>query len=577
MTLNKNKWPKYAKLIELVGGYSNASKILGCTSTTLRSIMSRAGFKLGSIGMRNPKLDKQFLQSLNLDEILGEDDVQYLGEEEDNVEELPTGTVYGRQFIEKELPPKGEVYRYIITSAQNNTDLHPSYVNLIAYKEYLNGLREKSKCEFIVGTYTYNVGSYGKNSVKKGKAKKQSGLWFAKEIVEYIDDRSILLTPTLAWCGELNIDPTAVGIFSGKERYNGRKSNIIPHARLEMKSCPSMADEAVKFNYSTGTITQKNYIQKNRGITAEQQHNYGAVIVEVDHLGNWWVRQLYVANDGSICDIGPDNTRGVKIKDGKIYIKKVLDYVYCGDVHVDEMDLEHKDDMWSEGGFIDQLMPKKQYMGDVFSMARKGHHSINNFHEQYQKWVEGEDNVEDEVEKTANFLKFAYRNRSPIQIVGANHDKHLDIWLNTADYKKDQVNALYFLKLQYQVLAAKKRQDKNFNILEYALREFNIPKNIKFLDQDVSTFENDVACNLHGNLGVNGSRGSTQAYTKASHKINKAHDHTAAILFGVFSAGACAVRMPYMHGLHTHSLSHIVGYENGERAIVTFWDRKFRA
>ena len=41
-----------------------------------------------------------------------------------------------------------------------------------------------------------------------------------------------------------------------------------------------LGDEATKFNYSTGTVTQRNYIAKKEGLKAEFHHQYGALIVD---------------------------------------------------------------------------------------------------------------------------------------------------------------------------------------------------------------------------------------------------------------------------------------------------------
>lgn len=86
-----------------------------------------------------------------------------------------------------------------------------------------------------------------------------------------------------------------------------------------------------------------------------------------------------------------------------------------------------------------------------------------------------------------------------------------------------------------------------------------------------------IECGLHGDLGPNGSRGSTRSLKKLGRPANKAHDHQATWMDDTLSAGACSVRFPYMKGPGAHSISHIGTFENGARQILTFWAGKFRA
>src|SRR5579859_2913661 len=75
---------------------------------------------------------------------------------------LAAGTKEGTKTEVRKLPAKGQINRYILTSAQNNTYAHRELLdNLEALAEYYNA-------EIIVGTYTYNQNRYGKLSVKQG-------------------------------------------------------------------------------------------------------------------------------------------------------------------------------------------------------------------------------------------------------------------------------------------------------------------------------------------------------------------------------------------------------------------------
>jgi hypothetical protein len=231
------------------------------------------------------------------------------------------GRVDYAQAEKRALPAKGGVARYIVSSCQNNTHPHKEGLrNLLAYGAWLGAL-PKCSFEFVLGSFSYAIDAYGKKSVKRGTFNENAQaeeLWYDPALVPFLKDHAIQLAPGLIWCGEMNILPTATNPLSRLEDYNGRASNIIPHAVHALESIASLPDEATKFNYATGAITLRNYIQKRAGILAERRHVYGALLVEVDSEGNWYVRQLTVGEDGAVYDIGPSGYRGVKVKGGKV-------------------------------------------------------------------------------------------------------------------------------------------------------------------------------------------------------------------------------------------------------------------
>lgn len=501
------------------------------------------------------------------------------------------GRVDHVEAVKRELPRGRSVFRYIVTSAQNNTHVHAGFKSLQGYNDWLNQFKPGDKCEMIVGTFSYAIDAYGAKAVKRGSYKGKQSLWYAPELMPYFCDESIELAPGLIWCGEMNILPTALHPLTGLADYNGRNSNIVPHAKIAMESVASLADEATKFNYSTGCVTLRNYIQKRVGIVAERKHSYGALLVEVDSGGNWYVRQLHIGDANEVYDIGPTGYRSVRITGGKVEAIKAnapasqtyIDSILYGDIHAAEMDMDVRHVAWGHRGLVDQLAPRRQFMADIFSMRSRGHHEIDDFHRTYQKFADGEGGVKDEMRVTADFVTEAHRPWAETVIVRANHCRHLNRWLNEAKPNRDPLNARYFMELQTQVLAAMDRGDHDFNILEWALRAEGIPKAVRFLGEDESyvickrTKGGGIEMGLHGDLGPNGARGSTQNLGSLARAVTKGHDHKAGIRGPVYGAGACSLSFPYMKGPNGHSVSHVIAFDNATRQILTQWAGKCRA
>lgn len=484
------------------------------------------------------------------------------------------------------LPSKGKKAAYFLSAVQNNTFLHPGFRNVVALKEWYEQLPEFQTVELLLGTYTYQKARYGEKAVKRGTLKAEdteSGSWYPREAEEYIADDPIELAPGIIWGGNWNILPTTRNPLSGLEALNGRSSNIIPHAKMELASVASMADEATKLNYSTGTVSLKNYIQKKAGILAEEEHNFGFLILEVDDKGSWFVRMLEIGRDDEIMDTGPDGYAGLIVQAGMVEEEHVVDGINWGDVHVAEMLPWVRECCWGENGMLRTLSPRWQFMNDLYSMRSRSHHEIGDFHRTYEKFFAREDSVEEELRQAARFLQEAQNDGTETVIVPSNHDEHLSRWLNEADFRRDPLNAKIFCLLQYQILENIEAGNYAFNPLAWALARFGAPKDVNWLYRDQSFVIADpdglsgVECGLHGDRGINGARGGTYGFRKLGRKVNKGHDHTAARSGPVMSAGACALRFNYMKGPGSHSVSHILTYKNSARTIITMWKGKWRA
>lgn len=457
----------------------------------------------------------------------------------------------------------GEVRRYLLTSAQNNTLVHEAC--------WLNGLALASHygAELIVGTYTYNKSAYGRKSVKRGSSVEAGDdVWYDPQLIEHICDERVQLAPHLTWCGELNILPTSMHPLSQMEAYNGRDSNIVPHAKYAMQGVAGLAGEGTKHNYTTGTVTQRNYIQKRIGILSEQYHGYGFLLVEVCGDGAWFVRQVQATEEGVLRDLD------LKVEDGVVTRGNPIEAITWGDVHVRVLDPEVNELAWGRGGMLDTLRPRFQIVHDIIDQRSRNHHEIKDPIASYRKWASQQESVADEVAEVVEWLTlYAVRPWCETIVAPSNHHEALERWIKEADWKKDPVNAEFYLEACLALLRGES------DVFEWACRRVDgMPDGVRFLKTDEAFVAASVELGQHGHLGINGARGNGKSFSRLGRPATTAHEHTAMIHLWNWVAGTSTrLRIGYNRGPSSWSHSHVIQYPEGTRAMVTMWKGRWRA
>lgn len=469
-------------------------------------------------------------------------------------------------FNDKRESLSGKVF--LFSSAQNNTFVHDKALkSLLNYKRY-------KEANFYIGTFSYNLNGY-----QSGASKDEE--WYDPKIREYILNESCFITKDLLWCGELSILPTADNPESGMKAYCGPRSGILPHAKQELTSIPTKKFEDTKMLYTTGCVTQRNYIPKKAGQKAEPHHVFGALIVEIDELGQYHVRQIDIeADTGCFYDLDKYVTpEGVFDADG-------IEAINWGDIHAAKIDDTVAEVSWrSKDSILDTLKPKYQFINDVFDMESRSHHGRKDQIYRMMLNLRGKGSVHKEIVTTARLLKEFSRDFSKTYVIESNHDRALERWLDEADYRLDDLNATYFLHLQYQRYSFLEAQIGERDIVKLPIFEYACKKtsgidldDVVFLREDDSVrICGEIECGDHGHLGNNGGKGSLRSFIIRGVKANIGHLHSAFIKAGVYVAGVSGkLDMKYNKGGSSWSQSHILTYPNGKRAIITIKKGKWR-
>lgn len=484
-----------------------------------------------------------------------------------------TGNIHSFESVDYALPKKGKVKRYVVTTAQNNTYIHEAFWrNLKAYAARVDA-------KIIVGQISYNKASYGKKAVKPGKGPQPEDLdklWFDANLKGHFSGDRIRVAPTLTLCLEQNIMPTATKPLSGFQTYPGQNSSaIFPHTTIAMESIPVMQGSEVKINYTTGAVTARNYIAKKAGLKAEFHHAYGALIVEVDSAGDWWVRQLNARDDGSFSDLD------LHVSGGKVTSKNRIEAINWGDVHWEVIDPAVAAANWGKGGILDTLRPKYQFMHDTIDFYARNHHRRLDPHANFSRWKEGRADVKAEFERVRDFLNGPCRRKwCETIVVDSNHDGALERWLREAEYRSDPANAVFYLECQTLKYKAMNEGETQFHLIERVMQRLGADPAIRFLREDQSFLicGGSIECGMHGHLGPNGARGTAANLSRVGTKANVGHSHTSGITQGLYVAGTCSkLKLEYTKGPSSWTHSHIVTYPTGKRAIITLRKGKWKA
>ncbi len=504
-----------------------------------------------------------------------------------DAEPIIEGSLRAKQTPSLPLPPKGEVNRYLFTCAQNNTKIHEEFWgNLQSFLAHLRGTSHDAK--LFVSRFTYvrsGIGTYGDKAKMTGRGRENVGgveLWFDPRLADHAYDDRLEIAPGLVWCGEMNILPTAVRPLSGLDTYTGRKSAIIPHVKIALESVA--ADEVkdpTKFNFTTGTVTLRNYIQRKAGLKAEFHHCYAATLVEVDHEGSWWVRQINADSEGTLYDLD------VKVEHRDVTQGHRVEAITWGDPHVATIDVYARDIAFGKGGMKDTLRPHKDFMGDVLDFRARPWQEIKDPHSMFLRHVEGTGNVKQEVVRVGEFIEHhAYRDWCETVLVYGNHEEKMGRWLKEEDGRKDPLNTEFWLDMQAHTYSYIRTKSEEPNYLEVALRMTypSAADKVTFLNNEdgyviCPDAAGGIQCGKHGHRGPRGTRGSPLAFAKMGRKTNLQHFHAAQIIDGIYVAGTLEDLDPEWTKGSPSDWSHtqVITYPNGKRTLCTFWKGKWRA
>ncbi len=465
--------------------------------------------------------------------------------------------------IDKKLSQK--VPTYVVTWAQNATEVDTEF--LASIKQYCK--HRNAMLVVIPGRYR------NPTSVSENEISKRSKEYWADEVSPYLMNHRKVLNSNILIMGDIKTQPTASQPLSGLEAITGGMSGIFGHPKVQLKAVATPQHELPKLLMTTGAITKSNYSDTKAGAKGDFHHIIGATVVEIEG-DTYHTRQIAAMEDGSFIDLDYEYTPTGKKKAPRAA------GLTLGDIHTEFIDPDcERITFLDKDCIVKVLKPEKVVLHDWFDGYSGSHHHKNRVFINYAKHKSGKNNVEKEVLRTFEKTKGWLCADTEFFIVGSNHNEHLLTWLERGEPNLDPENALFYHTMMARVLSGVVMGETSAKIpnpLELLARDHLEFDGMRFLKRSDSLMIAGTENSFHGDKGVNGARGSINAYKDIGVKCNTGHGHSPAIEGGHYRAGTNSrLDLEYAEGLSSWLHTDVVTYANGKRTLLHKFGRSWRA
>ena len=333
------------------------------------------------------------------------------------------------------------------------------------------------------------------------------------------------------------------------------RSNRIPHSTL-VTGAVTVAD------YSSDVI-----IAGRTNWMAEQDHQLGAAIIEIEDDERFHLRVIQAAEDGSFTDMG-----NVYYPDGVVGTTQSAVYV-LGDSHiggnanevlVNDIITQIKNSPW-----ISEVI-----IHDLENATSVSHHEENDYIQRVIRMQQGRTDLIDEGNDIVDYLnKFLEIPNLQVTIVNSNHDRHVDKYLHGFRFvhNRDLVNMTTAMKMSLAIMEGKVTCPVQYLVEELTTHKITDSSRVKWLTRDESYKKYGCELGRHGDEGTNGSRGNIRIFQNNLYNAVIAHSHSAAIKHKVFQVGMTGnLNQDYNHGLSSWTHTNCLVYEDGTKQLIDF-------
>lgn len=448
-----------------------------------------------------------------------------------------------------------------MTAAQNATPVHEAFLqSLLVAAKHLDA-------ELLVIPIRY------KNPTSRWTLSQANAETWNEAVHPYLFNGRRKLNSNLVLLGDIKTVPTASSPLTGFDAISGGESAILGHPKLQLKVIPTPSNKLPKILTTTGAVTVPNYTDSKAGKIGEFHHLLGAVIVELEDKV---FHMRHISADSKTGEFTDLVTRYTPT--GVHKAPRPLALV-MGDTHVDYIDPKVEAATFGPKGVVDTLRPQHLVWHDVLDgYSCNPHHGENPFN-RIAKRQANRDDVGAEVRRAVDFIKARTKGDIQSVVVASNHDDFLRRWIVGTDWRKDPVNAEFYLKT-----ALKMVQGTTLNVsgtstpdpFAYWMSRANA-KNIRMLGVDESFQLGGVDLGQHGELGPNGARGSITNLRRIGARSIIGHSHVPGIDEGAMQVGTSThLRLEYNAGPSSWLNAHAILHADGKRQLVFIIDGQWR-
>jgi hypothetical protein len=253
--------------------------------------------------------------------------------------------------------------------------------------------------------------------------------------------------------------------------------------------------------------------------------------------------------------------------------------IVMGDTHVDSICPKVRAATFGKGGMIDVLKPKHIIWHDLLDgYSCNPHHEGNPFN-LVAKMKGKRSSVKDEVWRAIEFVEKNTPKDALSVIVASNHDDFLRRWIIKTDWRRDPLNAQFYLDTARAMVQGTDLTQKGTEYPDpfaYWFRLANVP-DARVLDEDESFALAGIELSMHGHRGPNGSRGSIRNLRRIGVKSFIGHGHSPGIDEGCYQVGTSThLRLEYNHGASSWLNAHGIVHADGKRQILVIVDGEWR-
>lgn len=469
-----------------------------------------------------------------------------------------TARILARETRDADLP-KGIVHRFAVTAIQDNTDLFTGFHKALKTWEASNDGE----------LYHLPITDSPKLIEFDGDLRP----FFHEDVRDtLIFKHRIRLVPDLLVLTDAGVNPASSTPMKDFLTANGGRSVIIPAVQIAVESLPRMFHADPAFAMTTGCCTVPNYKSGTTGKRASMEHQYGALIIEIDTDGAWFARHVQPDETGAFQDLDR-----VYLPNGEVREKERVWSISWGDLQyafADEQ-IYTASFGWSprerrkvtDDNILDALRPYYSFLEDTNEFRLRGHHNIKDPH--FRTAVLRDGTVESELADAVAFVNALDRPLTETIIKESNHDLFFLRWLKSPEGRIDPENAAYWHEMNAVLHRAKETGDESFNVVEFAMRRAGLSDTVVYLPCGESYVVGDVENGMHGHQGLNGGNPSPTTFAKMGIKVTGGHLHAPMTFKGYFRSGvSCRRNRGFNVGPTTEAPGHVVHYMTGARALL---------